>query len=205
MATVGVIVLGYFLGSVSFGAVLGRLKGVDVRRYGSGRTGVTNVLRTLGGKVAAAVFIGDLAKGVGAVLLARYLVGSDVAQVGAGLAALAGHNWPVFLGFRGGRGVTTGLGGLLALSWPVALMGLGVWLAIIALTRYVSLGSVLGSVVVGAGLVGWSLAGWAPIPYIAYGLGAAALIVFQHRDNISRLLAGTERKLGQPAEMRTEP
>ncbi len=205
MGTAGAIALGYLLGAIPFGALIGWMRGVDIRRYGSGRTGTTNVLRTLGAKAAAVVLVGDLIKGVAAVFLARYLVNSEVAQVGAGLAAVVGHNWPVFIGFRGGRGVTTGLGGLLALSWPVGLMALGAWAAIIAATRYVSLGSVLATALAGAGLAVWVILGWSPVVALAYAVGAPGIIIAQHRDNISRLLAGNERKLGQKVEIVPQP
>ncbi len=203
MGTIGAIALGYLLGAIPFGAVMGWLRGVDIRHYGSGRTGTTNVLRTLGAKAAAVVLIGDLVRGVVAVALAGYLTNSDVARVGAGLAAVIGHNWPVFIGFRGGRGVTTGLGGLLALSWPVGLIAVGGWVAILAATRYVSLGSVLATALAGVALTAWTMADWAPLSYVVYAISAPAIIIVMHRDNVSRLLAGTERKLGQKVEVKS--
>lgn len=199
MTAFGVVLLGYLLGAIPFGALLGWLRGVDVRRYGSGRTGTANVLRTLGAKAAAAVFLGDLAKGLAAVLLARLITHSPAVEAAAGLAAMAGHNWPVYLGFRGGRGVVTGFGGLILLSWPASLIALAGGLSTIALWRYVSLGSMVGAVASALGMIPLAAAGWEPSPYLIYSLGGAALIVFQHRDNLARLMNGTERKLGQPA------
>ena len=199
----GVLVLAYLVGAIPFGFIVGRLsRGVDVRQYGSGRTGAANVLRTAGTWASIGVFLGDLAKGAGAVLLARLILGQEMAAVAAAIAAILGHDWPVYLKFQGGRGVVTSLGGLLALSWPVGLLGLALGVAIIAVFRYVSLGSMLASVLVAAIMALLVALGWQPSEYLIYMVVAAALIVFQHRDNIARLRAGTERKVGQGVERR---
>jgi glycerol-3-phosphate acyltransferase PlsY len=196
-----VFLLAYLLGTIPFGVIIGRLfRGVDVREYGSGKMGATNVMRTAGICPGIVVFLADLAKGVGAVLLARLILPTEVAAVGAALAAVAGHNWPVYLKFRGGRGVTTSLGGLLALSWPLAILAFGLGVAIIALFRYVSLGSILGSVGLALIVLVLVALGWQPVELLVFAALVATAIVIQHRDNIARLRAGQERKLGQGVE-----
>ncbi|SIO46968.1 acyl-phosphate glycerol-3-phosphate acyltransferase [Rhodovulum sp. ES.010] len=182
----------YLLGAVPFGIVMARLFGLgDLRKIGSGNIGATNVLRT-GNKLAAFLTLAlDAGKGGIAVLIARALAGEDAAQV-AGLAAFLGHVFPVYLGFRGGKGVATFLGTLLALAWPVGLAACGTWLIVAAALRYSSL-----SALVAAGL--------APVWAIVLGhgdmavLGAllAVLIYVRHAENIRRLRAGTETRIGK--------
>ena len=133
----------YLLGSIPWGYLLTQtIKGMDVREYGSGSTGTSNVLRTAGGTLAAAALVLDASKGVLAVLLARVVADTEVAQVAAGLAALVGHNWPIFLDFKGGRGIATGVGGLLMMSPLSGAIAIAVFLPITLLTRYLSLGSI---------------------------------------------------------------
>lgn len=202
MSLVLAAVLGYLLGAVPFGLLIGRLtKGIDLREYGSHRTGATNALRTLGTRAAAAVFVLDVAKGVAAVVLARLLFGGDPmvewTAAAAGVAAIVGHNWSVFIGFTGGRGVATSAGGLGAMSfWTLVIVAPIVVLAIWR-SRYVSLGSVTGAL--GAPIITAALAaiGAATIPAIAYALASGLLVTVAHADNIGRLRAGTERKIGQ--------
>jgi len=184
----------YLLGAVPFGFLAGRLWGkVDIRTLGSGNIGATNVLRTLGTLPAALVLLLDAAKGWAAVAGAIGLGLSDLAVAGAALAAVAGHNWPVFLGFRGGRGIATALGVLIALAPAVAAVLTGVWLVVVLLTRYVSLGSIIAS-----GLLPVLLwAGGFPLPYTLAGLILAVTAVWRHRPNIQRLLAGTEHRIGE--------
>lgn len=200
-----VVIGSYLIGSIPWGLVIGRLRGIDIREYGSGNIGTTNVLRTLGARYGAIVLIGDVLKGVIAVLLARYIIETPTGEMAAGLAAVAGHDWSVFLKFKGGRGVATSLGGLLPMAMPAPLtgvMGLAVFILIIALTRYVSLASITGSlsaVVAMAVFMGMDHVPW---EYLVYIVVVVALIIYQHRDNISRLRAGTESKLGQKGERR---
>src|SRR5439155_4549005 len=153
------VVLGYLVGAFPPGAVVARLyKRVDLTTVGSRRTGATNVLRTLGPGAAAIVFAGDFLKGTIAVLLGAAIgTGNPWAMALAGVAAVFGHGYSPFIGFKGGRGVTTGLGGLLALSPPMAAVGVVVGALTIALTRYVSLGSILGTLAAAIGLVIWAL------------------------------------------------
>ena len=194
------LLIGYLAGAIPTGAVVGRLGGVDLTRVGSRKTGATNVLRTLGPGAAAVVFLGDLFKGSLAMLLAGALFDRDpLAMALAGAAAVIGHAFSPFIGFKGGRGVTTGLGGLLVLSWPAGLLGLIVGAVTIAATRYVSLGSILGTVVGTVALLVGVLAHGLPVQYAIYALIVGPFIVIAHRDNIQRLLSGTERKLGERA------
>ena len=195
-----VMPMAYFLGSISWGYMLLQLKmGVDVREYGSGRTGMSNVLRTGGVKSAAVVLTLDIAKGVIAVVIARAVIGTTAAEVSAGLIVLVGHNWPVFLQFKGGRGILTALGGL-ALMVPVAaIIATATFIAITALSRYISLGSVVGVMIAALAILALALAGVNSGTYMVYGFIAAAMIVWQHRDNIRRIRDGNERRLGHPA------
>ena len=195
-----VLPLAYLLGSVSWGYILLQLKmGVDVREYGSGRTGMSNVLRTGGVKSAAVVLTLDIAKGVVAVVIARTVIATDGAEVAAALIVLVGHNWPVFLRFKGGRGILTALGGL-ALMVPVAaIVATATFLTITALSRYISLGSVVGVVIGALAIMALALSGLNSATYMVYGFIACAMIVWQHRDNIQRIRDGNERRLGHPA------
>lgn len=194
-------VVGYLLGALPFGLIIGRLtKGVDLREHGSHRTGATNALRTLGAKAAALVFAFDVAKGVAAVLIARVLGADDPQWAAAmgGFAAIVGHNWSVFIGFTGGRGVATSVGALGAVAPLTLLVITPIVNFIIWRTRYVSLGSLVGAVLSPIVTVGWVLLGQANMAAIAYALASGLLIMVAHADNIARLRAGTERKIGQP-------
>jgi glycerol-3-phosphate acyltransferase PlsY len=195
-----VMPLAYLLGSISWGYMLLQWKmGVDVREYGSGRTGMSNVLRTGGVKSAALVLTLDIAKGVIAVIVARVVIGTTAAEVAAGLIVLVGHNWPVFLQFKGGRGILTALGGL-ALMVPVAaVIATITFLTVIAVSRYISLGSVIGVIIGALAILALALSDVNSDTYMVYGFIACAMIVWQHRDNIQRIRDGNERRLGQAA------
>ena len=202
-----IIVFGYLLGSVPFGLLLGKLYGVDVREYGSGKSGTTNVLRTLGLKVGIAAFVLDIAKGVIPVLVVRLALSSlgHGGEVAAALAAVVGHNWPLYTKFRGGRGGATSLGGLAAMSWPVSLLAplcFAVFVILLSLFRYASLATMSASMGVLVAVILWVALGGLPAIYLAFGILGPILIIFQHRDNIARLLTGTERKLGERGERR---
>jgi acyl phosphate:glycerol-3-phosphate acyltransferase len=191
------IVGAYLCGSIPVGVLVARLTGgVDPRTVGSGRTGGTNALRALGRKRAVVVVIGDLLKGAVPVLVARYVSGSAVVEVLCGLAAVAGAIWSVFVGFRSGRGVGTGVGTMLVIQPLAVLLALPVFIAVILITRYVSLGSLLGSAaLVPAMLLIWAVAsGTVPPSYLVYTAIGVVLIWIAHRDNIDRLLHGEERK-----------
>lgn len=202
-------VIGYLLGSISFGVLVGRLfSNVDVREHGSGNTGMTNVLRTLGPPAAAFVLLADMGKAALAVILAKLLVGAPGVEVTAALAAIVGHNWPVFLGFKGGRGTSSGWGALIVLSPISALVATLLGGPTAAVSRYMSLGSLVGTVSGSATIVVLALFDAVPGAYAWYGLMGTALIVARHRDSIQRLLKGEERKVGRPtadAPRKTKP
>jgi len=209
---IGVVAIGYLLGSIPFGVIIAKRKGIDVTQYGSGKTGTTNVLRTAGTKAAAMVFGLDLLKGILAVVVAGLMIGPDylvieghavgmlIAQVMAALAAMAGHTWSVFLKFRGGRGVATFFGGLVALCPFAALFGGEVFIIGAGLSRFVSLGSIAAVVSTYGVLVPLTIVYGFPIEYLIYALIGAVVILVTHRSNIARLLRGRERRLGEKAQ-----
>lgn len=208
----GAALAGYLLGSIPFGVLAGRLFGDrDPRSFGSGKTGATNVLRTLGPGAAAFVVIGDVLKGALAVLLARLVFfggHSDptiqaTAEAVAGFCAILGHNYSIFIGFKGGRGVLTGAGAMIVIAPFATLIGFFCAIVPIFITRYVSLGSILGA----AGSIVTALillvTHHDSLPHFVFILVGGVMIIVSHRDNIDRLLKGTERKLGQPTQPAT--
>lgn len=196
MSSLLVILLAYLLGSVSFGYLLGKkLRGVDVRRLGSGSSGATNIMRTLGTGPAIAVLLLDAGKGIGAVYLARLLDGSPMVIMLAGIAVVAGHNWPILFGFRGGRGIATSMGVLLGLAPGVILVAFLIGSLVIAFTRYVSLGSIVGSILIPVLMLLFRF----PPEYTFFGTALCAFAIWRHKANIKRLLSGAESKLGERA------
>ena len=211
---VAVALIGYLIGSIPFGLLISRrTTGKDLRQVGSGKIGMTNVLRTAGRKAAALALVLDIAKGAVAVILAGLILGDGYASAHAlaALAAIAGHSWSIFLKFKGGRGVATFIGGLLAMYWPAAVVGGGIMLIIGFRTRYMSLGSITGAVAAFIMLIALNvlqlnfLKPYPPIEYVIYAMICAIFIYVMHRDNIMRLLAGTERKLGEKAKADDSP
>lgn len=189
----------YLLGSLPFGVLVGRLwAGVDIRDHGSGNIGFTNMLRVLGPLPGLLVLIGDVAKGAAGAYLGRTLTGSDLAALLAAVASVAGHNWSIFLRFRGGRGVNTTAGAFGYLAPQPILAAFTVWALVVILTRYVSLASIIAALT--APIFMWVF-GY-PYPYVAFMLLAAVFIVFRHRANIKRLLQGTESKIGQRVKIK---
>jgi glycerol-3-phosphate acyltransferase PlsY len=200
----GALLVGYLLGSIPFGLLLTRTAGLgDVRKIGSGNIGATNVLRTGRKSLALATLILDGGKGAAALLIAYRLYGPDIA-VTAGLGALLGHIAPVWLGFRGGKGVATALGLLLAAAWPIGGIACLAWLAVAFLTRYSSLAALVSialSPVVAELFAWWKLPGLGS-PIIYYQVAELALVVavlvwLRHYGNIRRLLSGTESRIGE--------
>jgi len=192
------VAAGYLLGGIPFGLIVGRLAGVrDVREYGSGKTGFTNSLRTLGIKWALLVVVGDIAKGGAAVLIGRLLLDEPWAAALAGVAAVLGHIYPVYAGFRGGRGVSTAFGAFLAVSPPAALAVVTFSLVILYLFRYASLMSVVGVFVGFVVVIALVWVGDLAGPYAVFAVATMLAVEVSHRGNIRRLLAGTEPKLGQ--------
>ncbi len=203
--------LGYLLGAIPFGYIAGKLfGGVDVRDHGSGSIGMTNVMRTVSPPVAILVLALDMGKGAGAVVLAMVIADAPLVETLTGIAVIVGHSWSVFIGFSGGKGTATGWGALFALSPIAGIVASVIGVGLVALTRYVSLGSMvaatLGSLTLAViALVSDSI----PLEYSLYGAVGAPIILFKHRDNIQRLIRGDERKLGQkvdtvPAQAETQ-
>lgn len=193
-----VVLLAYLCGSIPVSVLVARATGgIDPRTIGSGRTGGTNALRALGPRRAAVVAVGDVAKGFVPVMAAQALTGDPLIVGVAGLAAIVGSMRSVFLGFGGGRGVSTGIGTMLAIAPLVIVLSSPVFVAVIAVTRYVSAGSLLGSAAAAViSAILWAVPGYGLEPvYVAFAFLGAALIWIAHRDNIERLRAGTERKL----------
>ena len=195
-----IVPVAYVLGSIPWGFLLTMAaRGVDIREYGSGKIGMSNVLRTAGGPIAVLGLLLDLSKGLVAVLLAWVVSDSDTLKVAAGLAALAGHNWSIFLAFKGGRGISTGVGGLLIMEPIAGAIAFGVFTPVTLISRYLSLGSITAVVVAFLAVLVMVLLDYSSSAYLYYtGIGGA-IIIWQHRDNIRRLFRGTERRLGQRA------
>jgi len=189
----------YLLGSIPFGVLAGRSRGVDVRKHGSGNIGFSNVLRVLGPGPALLVFVADVLKGVIPVLGARWLFRAwsvpspDLWLLAVALAPILGHTFSIFLGFRGGRAVATTLGVLLAMVWQAAAVGLGVWILVVAATRYISAGSIAAAVTVPVYLAIVGVRGEWAVFWTAVG----ALIILRHISNLGRLLEGRETKIGE--------
>lgn len=206
LAIVLLLVAAYLLGSIPTGYLVAKgVKGIDIRQYGSGGTGATNVLRTVGKGAAIAVLIIDLLKGLLAVLLVA-LIWPQVAAlatldalwqpwvaVGAALLALVGHSKSVWINFTGGKSVASGLGVLIGLAWPVALGAAIAFALSLALSRIVSLSSIVAAIAASLLMV---VTGQ-PLPYAVLGALGALYVILRHRSNIDRLLAGTEPRLGQ--------
>jgi len=185
------ITVGYLLGSLPFGYWAGRLRGIDLRLAGSGNTGATNVMRVLGLKIGLPVMALDIGKGAAAVVIARALSSDDIVPVLAAAAAVTGHMYPLFLGFRGGKGVATGAGTMLALVPWIGVAAFILWLTVSLATRYVSIGSVVTAVAYPAA----TIASGQPWAVCIYTVGAGAWVIWRHRANIARLRAGTENRI----------
>lgn len=190
MALAAALAAAYLLGSLSGSLLLGRLRGVDIRTLGSGNAGGTNAFRTQGAAFALGTVAIDIGKGVAAVLLVRAAGGGDLAAMAGALLAAAGHVWPVFHGFRGGKGAATLVGGL-AVLWPVALLPLlGVWLLVLVSSGYVGLGTVLA----GLALPLWALLEGRDLSWLGFAAVVAGLLAWTHRANLQRLREGTEHR-----------
>jgi acyl phosphate:glycerol-3-phosphate acyltransferase len=194
-------VIGYLLGSVNTTIVVGKLYGQDVTKLGSKSAGLTNALRVLGKRAAAMVLVGDVAKGVLACLIGQQLgsawqPGTDAAGLGqlfAGAGAVVGHNWPIFFNFKGGKGALTAAAVMFMINWQLSAISLALFIALVALTRFVSLGTMSAAVFFAA-------ASFVPMfetarSFQLFACTLAAIIVFKHRENIRRLRSGTENRL----------
>lgn len=189
IANIVMVVISYFIGNVSSAILIGRVTaGIDIREHGSGNAGTTNVLRTLGKKAAAATLICDVLKGVVAVLIGRYF-GNEILAMICGLAAIIGHIWPVMFGFRGGKGIATGMGVIFTTVPIPACFCLFVGITLIALTRYVSLGSMMGAVILPIAVYFYDET------YLIWSVCMAIIVIYTHRSNIKRLIHGNESKI----------
>jgi glycerol-3-phosphate acyltransferase PlsY len=194
-----VAAVGYLLGSANSSLIVGKFYGVDIRTMGSGNAGTTNTLRNLGKTAAFFVIIGDVLKGVIACLAGLYIIGNveGMGKLGVmlgGVSAVIGHNWPVYFGFKGGKGILTSFSVVLMMDWKIGLMLFGVFLITVAATRYVSLGSVLASAL-------FPVVAAIPVfhkspAFIIFALVISFLAIIRHRSNIERIFAGSESKLG---------
>ncbi|MBR5874088.1 MAG: glycerol-3-phosphate 1-O-acyltransferase PlsY [Oscillospiraceae bacterium] len=210
-----VFTIGYLLGSISFAVVISKtFYKQDIRNFGSGNAGMTNVLRTFGKKAAAATFAGDFFKGVFSVVICNAIMNSqqlagvenieffrDLALYIAVAGALFGHLKPVFFGFKGGKGISVAFGAMMAGTPPITAAAFGVWLVVVALTKYVSLASILA--VAGYTVftfISFMISGSYSIPHGIAAVILPAIIIYAHRSNIKRLMAGTERKIGEKSK-----
>lgn len=186
------LLIGYILGSINSSIIVSKLKKTDIRKHGSGNAGATNTLRTLGKGAAAVVVVFDILKGVLAVLLAKALYFDPYAMYAAGMGAILGHNFPVFFGFRGGKGILTSFAVILTLDWRVGVISLILAVAVIAATRFVSVGSMAGAFVLPIlGLL------FGDAVFTGFCVIVTVLAVWRHVPNIKRLASGEEHKLGE--------
>ncbi len=201
MIEAGVILACYLLGSVPFGLIAGYLvKGVDIRKYGSGNIGASNVMRTLGWPVGVPVFILDVAKGFVAVEVCKQLGFSEYVVVAGAFAAILGHTFSVFLKFKGGKGVATSLGMIIGFDPVIAGLAFVIWLVVVGITRYISVASVVATVSVPVMMVLW-VTREVPAAYLAVTVVAAVAIIIKHISNFKRLANGTENRIGQRVKL----
>jgi glycerol-3-phosphate acyltransferase PlsY len=203
----GSLVAAYLLGAFPTGLLIGKLvRGVDIRRYGSGSTGSTNVYRTLGKIPAASVVLLDIVKGIVVVGIAWAATDkNEYALALAGVAVIVGHSWPVFSGFNGGKGVMTGWGAMIALS-PIAAGITAIGWLVVTITKYVSIGSLFGTTLGTVTIVVLGVIGWVPMEYAVFSVGGSIVIFIRHTENITRLMSGAEKPVtepGRPTRART--
>ncbi len=187
------LIFGYLFGSLNFAIIYSKLKGDDIRNHGSGNAGATNVLRTYGKGAAAIVFALDILKGVIAVMITRIFFDDMLYDCVSALGAVLGHNFPLYYGFKGGKGVATSLAVLLVLNYPTALIGVAAFIIVVLVTKYVSLSSILAAV---AAMIS-AFVFFRVNEFSIFCLIIGTLCIYRHRSNIKRLLNGTESKLGQ--------
>ena len=198
------LIVCYILGAIPFGVIIGKLtRGIDIRDYGSGNIGASNVLRTLGLGPALLVFFFDTVKGLAAVVLCQQLGLNEYGVVAGGVLSILGHSFSIFLNFRGGKGVATSLGMIIGLNPIIAAISFVSWVSLVAITRYISIASIIAAVSVPAQMFFWK-SQHVPVSYQGVAVIAAALIVIKHRSNIKRLKNGTESRVGQKVNVDTK-
>lgn len=188
--------ISYFIGNISASYLVAKYtKGIDIRNYGSGNAGATNVFRTLGAKAGALAFLGDALKGAFAVILG-YIIAGENGQIAAGLFVVAGHNWPIALGFKGGKGIATTIGVMIAINLLIVISIVPIGIIIIFVTKYVSLASVLGMAIFPVAM----LITRQPLNLVLFSFLLSAMALYKHKSNIVKLLKGTESKIGDKAK-----
>ncbi len=187
-----IVILGYLLGSVNSAIVVGKLYGTDIRKHGSGNAGMTNTLRTLGKSAAIMVTLGDVLKGVIACLIGYFSAGEPGLLAG-GAACILGHNWPLYFGFRGGKGALTSITVIFLTDYRIGFIILGMFIIAVAVTRFVSLGSIIGA----AALPVMAILFDKSVEFIIFSVFLGLLVIGRHHSNISRLIKGNESKLGK--------
>ena len=204
-----IVVIGYLLGAIPSGVIVGKVaRGIDVRKYGSGSMGSTNVLRTVGKKAGLIVLLADVFKGAVAVALAWPIFHwfnaapgmVEWGRMASGVAAVIGHSWPVYVGFKGGRSINVAVGAIMMMSWYTGLILVPVFFTLIVVTRYVSLSSMLTALVLIIATIPFVIWGNEPFAYLVFALVAVPIVIFRHRGNIKRLISKTEPKIGQKAK-----
>ncbi|WP_372994684.1 glycerol-3-phosphate 1-O-acyltransferase PlsY [Lutispora sp.] len=189
-------IIAYFLGNISASYIIAKYtKGIDIRKYGSGNAGATNVFRTLGPKAGLLAFLGDALKGAIAVILG-YITGGEDGQIAAGIFVVMGHNWPILLGFKGGKGIATTIGAMIAINPYIVAAIVPIGIVIIIITKYVSLASVMGMTLFPILM----LITKQPAKLVLFSFLLSAMAIYRHRTNIVKLLKGTESKLGEKAK-----
>jgi len=195
-----IIISCYLLGSIPFGYIVGKLfKKVDIRELGSGNIGTTNAFRILGPPLASLVLIGDIGKGIFSIYLVQYLNIDNLLIITiAGLAVICGHDWSIFLGFKGGKGIATTFGVVFALNPIISILAVIVWVVVLIITRYASLSSILAVI----SIMIFTILFKQPYEYIVLGALIIILSIFKHKENIERLKSGKERKIGEKTEIK---
>ena len=197
---IALIILGcYLLGSIPFGYIAGKLfKKIDIRELGSGNIGATNVFRLLGPSLASLVLIGDIGKGIFSIYLVQYFnIDNLLILTIAGLAVICGHDWSLFLGFKGGKGIATTFGVIFALNPIISILAIVVWVVVMIITRYASLSSILAVI----SIMIFTILFKQPYEYIIFSAIIILLSIFKHKENIKRLRSGNERKIGKKSKI----
>ena len=199
MKVVLIITICYLLGSIPFGYIVGKLfKKVDIRELGSGNIGATNAFRILGPSLASLVLIGDIGKGILSIYLVRFLnIDNSLILAIAGLAVICGHDWSLFLGFKGGKGIATTFGVVFALNPVISVLAVTVWVVVVITTKYVSLSSICAVI----SIFVFTILFKQPYEYIVFSAIILVLGIFNHKDNIKRLRAKKERKIGEKVKI----